>query len=279
MKTSLRVLFLSLATAGTTAQAQFILNGSFEQNGATADVINMVNATWDTLVQNSAAFGDWNGGGPNGGDLDLINSNAYCGLAQHGSWFCALTSGGTDAFSLELSSPLAAGATYSVTFYDRTCAGFGGQGVELGVSNSPSSFGTLVYSGPNPVADVGWTQRLAVFTAPVAGYYLTVRCGGINSGGPWTQVDNFSFNNGESVPENALAAGLSFVVDDASRTLTILGLNADNHDRVLVMDALGRAVLEDGARSTFDLNRMAAGTYTLLLVREQRVLYHRFVLR
>ncbi|QQR85437.1 MAG: hypothetical protein IPJ76_12555 [Flavobacteriales bacterium] len=36
---------------------------------------------------------------------------------------------------------------------------------------------------------------------------------------------------------------------------------------------------EDGARSTFDLSRAAAGTYTLLLVREERVLYHRFVLR
>ena len=279
MTTSLRVLVLSIAVHGTTVQAQSILNGSFEQNSATADVINMVNATWDTLVQNSAAFGDWNGGGPNGGDLDLINSNAYCGLAQHGDWFCALTSGGTDAFSLELSSPLTVGASYSVSFYDRTCNSFGGQAVELGVSNSASSFGTLVYSGPTPVADVGWTQRLAVFTAPLAGMYLTVRCGGINSGAPWTQVDNFSFNNGEGVPENALAAGLSFVVDDAARTLTILGLNAGNHDRVLVMDALGRVLLEDGARSTFDLSRAAAGTYTLLLVREERVLYHRFVLR
>lgn len=53
------------------------------------------------------------------GDMDIITSNAYCGLAQNGAWYVALTGSGTDAISLKLSSPLSAGQTYTISFYDR----------------------------------------------------------------------------------------------------------------------------------------------------------------
>ena len=73
-------------------------------------------------MTNSTAFGNLYGGGANGGDMDIITSNVYCDAPQHGNWYVALTSGGTDAISLSLSSSLIAGNTYSISFYDRSCS-------------------------------------------------------------------------------------------------------------------------------------------------------------
>jgi hypothetical protein len=61
--------------------------------------------------------------------------------------------------------------------------------VEIGLSNSASSFGTLIFSG-TPTSAAEWTQFDYGFVAPVDALFLTVR----NATEPETYafVDNFS---------------------------------------------------------------------------------------
>ncbi len=211
--------------------AQSILNGSFEINTAGTDQLNLQNAQYNSFISNSTAFGDWNGGGPAGGNIDIIGSSDYCGQAQCGNWFVALTSGGTDAISLKLSSPLIAGNTYSISFYDRSCTPFPpGEGVEVGVSNFNNLFGILVYAAPPPVYDAGWTHRMFSFIAPDSAWYVTVRCGGVNHQLPWTQVDNFTVtstcsDNLDLGNDTALCAGNSLLLNAGTSCATYLWLD------------------------------------------------------
>jgi len=208
--------------------AQTILNGSFEINTAGVDQLNLQNAQYNSFMSNSTAFGDWNGGGPGGGNIDIIGSSHYCGQAQCGNWFVALTSGGTDAISLQLSSPLIAGNTYTISFYDRSCTPFPpGEGVEVGVSNLNNHFGTLVYAAPVTAYDAGWTQRIFSFVAPDTALYITVRCGGVSHQLPWTQVDNFTISsscagNLNLGNDTSLCAGGSLLLNAAALCATYL---------------------------------------------------------
>lgn len=188
-----KTLFILLIIFCEESFSQSFLNGDFEINTAGTDQINLFNYQYNSFMSNSVAFGNWNGGGANGGDMDIISSATYCGLAQNGSWYIAFTSGGSDAVSLTLSSPLIAGNSYTFTFYDRICDPYTGSPIQIGVSNVDTTLGTIVYTAPTPVPNVGWTQRTCSFVAPISALYISVSCGGINSGSLWTQVDNFSF--------------------------------------------------------------------------------------
>jgi gliding motility-associated-like protein len=129
------------------------------------------------------------------GNLDIIRSSNYCGGAQNGDWYVALTSGGSDAFSLELSSPLIIGESYSISFYDRSCSPFQGSAIQIGVSETNNNFGDLVYSAPIPTNNTGWSLRTFSFIATTGGLFITVKCNGPNNGQEyWTNVDNFSFD-------------------------------------------------------------------------------------
>lgn len=247
--------------------AQQILNGGFEDNTATADAINLVNSAYNDLMPNSFAFGGWNGGGASGGDLDIISSSDYCGAPQEGSWFVALTSGGSDAFSLTCSPALTEGVSYILTFQDRTCSGWPtGARVEIGLSTVPDDFGTPLYNAPDPVLDGGWTPRSTSFIAPISGAYLTVRCGGPFDGGPWTQVDNFQLSSHTGVPstqENLLRISPMPATDQ----LTLSGLQGLAH-RAVLFDVLGQVVrtwMVQGTSATLDLAGVAPGRYVLQL--------------
>ncbi len=179
----------------TCAHGQVFLNGSFENNTAPGDQINVTNAVYNSLMNNSIAFGSYNGGGPAGGNMDIIGSANYCASpAQDGSWYVALTGGGTDAISLELSSPLVTGNLYTITYFDRH--GFLSNNVPhpfyIGVSTSDTSFGTTVFTSPIPDSCV-WSLRSFSFISPDTCRYITAK---LSAGGPttsWCQLDNFSF--------------------------------------------------------------------------------------
>jgi hypothetical protein len=128
-------LMVVLLFCGITANSQTFLNGNFEKNKANlgVDEINLPNADFNSKMLNTNAFGTY-------GDMDIVNTSTYSGLAQDGSWYVALTGGGSDAIAMELSSPLIAGKTYTISFYDRGSTGFTPQPIQIGVSNSNSSF-------------------------------------------------------------------------------------------------------------------------------------------
>src|SRR5690242_12780899 len=80
------------------ASSQSFLNGSFESNSVSGDQINMTNAAFNAAMANTFAFGSY-------GDMDIITSSTW-GPPQSGSWYVALTGGGTDIITLKASAPL-----------------------------------------------------------------------------------------------------------------------------------------------------------------------------
>jgi len=170
------------------ACSQTFLNGSFENNTAGVDQINLSNPAFNSMMANTFAFGSY-------GDMDIITSGTYCGLAQSGAWYTALTGGATDAITMQLSTPLVSGTSYTITFWDKGCLGFSSSSppVQLGVTNTIGTIGTPVFVGPIPTNGT-WVQRTATFTAPANGLYLSVVLT-TGSTGDWTQIDNFAFSS------------------------------------------------------------------------------------
>ncbi|HOY31832.1 MAG TPA: carbohydrate binding domain-containing protein [Bacteroidales bacterium] len=174
--------------------AQEFINGDFEQTTAPpgVDQINLSNEAFSSMMAHTYAFGTY-------GDMDIINSTVYSGAAQSGAWFVALTGGGTDAISMELTSSLIEGKTYSISFWDKAGAGFIPQEFQIGISTEKNTFGIPVCTAEMPVLAV-WTRRTFSFIAPISGKYITVQLAGITDISKWAQVDNFSFAN----PENEI---------------------------------------------------------------------------
>jgi hypothetical protein len=190
-------IFIVPLLSETMVHSQTFLNGNFEKHTVPygTDEINLSNASFNTKMDNAFAFGTY-------GDVDIISTANYSGLAQDGSWFVALTGGGTDIISMELSSPLVKGNAYTITFWDRASNGFTPQPFQIGVSEVNDAFGTPVYTAELPVSG-SWTQRNCTFVAPVSGKYITVQLSGANNVGDWAHVDNFSFG----APENTVSTG------------------------------------------------------------------------
>ena len=175
------------------SKAQNFMNGSFEINTAGGvDQINMTNSAFNAMMSNVTAIGTWGGGGAGGGDMDIITSSTWGGSgAQNGLYYVGLTGGGSDMITMDLSGPLVGGNTYTLSFYDRSDGGYTANQVEVGLSTSPNSFGTSIYTAPAPVANT-WSLRTVTFVAPFCGAYLSVQQNGAFSGSTWLHVDNFS---------------------------------------------------------------------------------------
>jgi hypothetical protein len=171
------------------AAAQKFLNGSFEDNTASEDLINLSNTAYNDLMANSTSFGSY-------GDVDILNSTRYCGGPHQGKWYVALTGGGTDIISMKLSAPLTKGKKYTISFYDRACStgsAYSHNAIEIGASGNDKSFGSLIYTAPL-AAESEWTERTFTFTAADNFQYITVQQkGGESDLSTWVQVDDFSF--------------------------------------------------------------------------------------
>jgi len=183
-----------------------ILNGDFENNGASSSLYNLSNASFNSLVNNATAFGT-------GEEIDLMTTDSPYGLPpQSGLWKAAIHKSGypyygnDDAFSFTLSSPAVTGQQYALSFYAQivgTSDNPGNGDVQVGLSGSSTAFGTLVFAG-TPATN-GWSHLAATFTAPVNGLYLTVQIDpGANP--TWVHIDNFSLM---AIPEPETFALLS----------------------------------------------------------------------
>jgi len=168
--------------------SQVFLNGDFEHNSASGDMINMSNAECNQKVRDVHSFGTY-------GDVDIIRSSAYGGSgAKNGTWYLGLTGGGTDIVALTLSAPLVAGKNYSISYYDRKTSGYVVSPIQIGLSTSNNNFGTVLNTATDLAILNVWTKRTFTFTAPNNGQYITVQMqsGDIQT---WVNVDNFVFNN------------------------------------------------------------------------------------
>ncbi len=152
------------------AQANMILNGGFETNTAITTSPNVPNATLNTMISNFTAFGS-------GNEIDLVTTGGF-GIAPHGGdWKIGMNSqvgAPYDALSLDLSSSISSGSSYDLQlFLAGESAGTLGP-VEVGISSSATSFGTLVYSA-TPTSSTAWDQFDFTFVAPNNATYLTFR--------------------------------------------------------------------------------------------------------
>ena len=194
----LGLVVVGLLAASSNANANLVINGSFEDNSAAGNVYNPTNAQFNALVPNVTAFGVRQG-------MDLQTVGSPYGLApQDGDWKVSPASdqgGDVEAFSMGLGSALVAGTSYTLSFYiERLFSGvFDGGSVEVGLSNSSTDFGTLIAGATAPLS--GWLLSTTDFSAPFAATYLTVRV--TNASDSWVGLDNFSLIRAStpSVPE------------------------------------------------------------------------------
>lgn len=237
------LVFIFLFVIKENCNAQNFLNGSFEINTCGGfDQINIMNSQFDAFMSNTYAFGTWGGGGPGGGDMDIIQSATWGGSgAESGSWYVALTGGGTDMFAMELCSPLIAGNTYTMSYWDRVDASYISLPTQVGLSTTNNSFGTVIYTAPVPPTSNTWVQRTFTFVAPVSGLYVTVQQTGIVSGSNWCHVDNFSFISSSNTVTTAPILGSPFCACGSINVpFTSTGtFNAGNIYTALLSDATG----------------------------------------
>jgi hypothetical protein len=165
------------------AMAQSIINGSFENNSGSC-LVGLTNSAYSAAMYNSVAFGT-------AGQLDILNDPCSYGFAQDGTWFIGMAVDNsntlTDAFSLELSTPMTAGNEYTLSFYNRKHASYNTNMIEIGISDTDTVFGTQVYVAPVP--GLSWDLNTVTFTPAFNAQYITVRTIAGTYG--WNHVDNF----------------------------------------------------------------------------------------
>ncbi|GJM32209.1 MAG: hypothetical protein DHS20C18_12100 [Saprospiraceae bacterium] len=179
----IQLVLLVFAGLSFPLSGQQILNGSFEGSNLECG-IDLSNAEFTNAVPQVVGFGEKN-------ELDIMTASCNFGGAQNGVHFVGLKAkaGITDAIGLELSEPLVPGQNYTVQFHEKIGAlNNAPVRLSIGVTNSPTSHGELVFS----VFDLGadWTKHEFQFSPPFNATYITVI---IETGGEaWVFVDHFS---------------------------------------------------------------------------------------
>lgn len=210
----------------TFVSGQSFLNGNFEINTVPAFscAYNLDNATFNSMISNTIGYGG-------GGELDIIHTSCTYGTAQNGNWYVAMAYPSMgDAFTMQLSSPLVAGNTYYMCYYD-TGADVSGccpptASVQIGVSTSSIAQGTVVYTSPVPAIN-SWNQRSFSFVAPNNGQFISVSI----TAWRWTHVDNFLIGN---VPSCVILSSSfsDFNVQNKGNFTNEVSWNAENEEQV-----------------------------------------------
>ena len=195
---------LLLACAFTIkAQANLVLNGSFEFNTATAcySPFNNNNEYNNTIVYSKSYGDDYTVGVFKLPCLACSPPILWGGEAKEGDWVLLL-----DGFheiiivpppldttvhnikqgkvSLALDSPLLGAKRYKLTFYAKSpptdiptpfCLTKKGNYVEVGISNNDTTFGTHLLT--TPLADTSWQEYTYVFETQNSEEYITIQAG------------------------------------------------------------------------------------------------------
>ncbi|MCZ6765888.1 MAG: hypothetical protein O7D32_03065 [bacterium] len=180
-----------VAQSSVRVLTNLILNGDFENSTFTPGCnFNQSNASITAGLANITAYGAAT-------EIDEMSNGTSCGFAgppQSGTVKLAIhrqsVGGSTDEFSFLLSSAVVAGTAYDISFYSWSDLSFDPDvgWVEIGLSSSAASFGTLAFSGTS--GTTGWVLSSGTFTAPVNATYLTARV--TASAEAWIHIDNFT---------------------------------------------------------------------------------------
>src|SRR5690606_23420362 len=144
-----------------------------------------------------------------GGASEIDMSPAHAGGPHDGSYAVSLHTKSfntdlRDAFSFDLSAPMVAGREYTVEFWASRVDFFPGT-LEIGISDSATDFGTLVYTTPS-ITVSQYSLFSHTFTATMDAAYLTGRSG--SDPDSFVVVDAFSLTAVPvPLPGAALAGG------------------------------------------------------------------------
>lgn len=212
--------------------AQTILNGSFETNNQNCGY-NLTNTVFNQSVPPHTAFGSQS-------EIDVINNNCGYGDAADGNDFIGLYSNmGSDSLALKLSAALDPGLTYTLQFYDKNGrgAGISTAKVQIGLSQSPDTFGDLLYEGP--LTRFEWNLREVVFRPDAPYQYITATVS--STAEEWVFLDGFTFACPviDLGPDTALCTveAVELLVDP---DFDQINWSTGSHDPVIRVDAPGQ---------------------------------------
>lgn len=185
MKTQLTILTL-FCLFQFASSAQTFLNGSFETTTASvACNYNMSNAGFNAVMSNTNGYGV-------GQELDILINGCYVTGIPDGIRAVGLAAN-YDEMALQLSTPLVAGTSYTISFWTYGETSFRVLGnLEIGVSMNNSTFGNSV-AVVSP-ASLAWTNHVITFTPTINATHVTVR-NVLDGVIHWNHVDNFVIVN------------------------------------------------------------------------------------
>lgn len=256
-------LFFILLSFTPIIYGQTFLNGDFENNSVTNCMLNNItNAQFNALMNDVKGIGLTE-------TIDIFYDTDCVGYgsAQSGDYFVSVENNSVDstqstAISLKLSSALQVGEIYSLSFYDK-----GPGSIVIGVSDTDSSFGSVIYNSPT-VVNI-WTLRTVTFTAPLTGEYITVKYGSF-SGGAF--VDNFIMSNVLGIDGQTGIENLKIFPNPFSNQLTFTSSTNENLT-IYLYDLLGNQILQQSFLNSTTINteQLADGIYFYELENSNRI--------
>lgn len=260
--------------------AQTIINGNFESNSVTDCDYNNTNLTFNTKVTNVYSFGAGDVSGPGGfqGEVDIQKNNCFV-TPQSGNWCLGISASNNlvndaDAIALQLTSNLIIGQSYQLSFYvygnTTLMPAITVSTVKIGISNSNTSFGNLIYTA-TPTANI-WKNFTFSFVATQNSNYLTVS----NSiGNPsWNQIDNFKLINSLNVINHKLAI-FNIYPNPFSDYANIDFSTILENSTILIYNCLGIEVQQiknlSGKNAILNRNNLPEGLYLLQITHNNQI--------
>ncbi|MEP7169719.1 MAG: T9SS type A sorting domain-containing protein [Bacteroidota bacterium] len=259
--------FLSIAGFAicTSAHSQnLIINGSFENNTATGNTLNLTTA-WSSTVSDCFEV--------DGGSMDLITSNS-CGVPSDGNWFVTCSPQNSLwpylAFSFKLYAPIIAGASYTLTFDKRYC-GPNSSPIDIGISDDSTMLGTFIHTFAAPLVNT-WATETYIFQALSAAKYLTVNVG-VSGGTGTIGLDNFSLQSIVTGIYTFADEKLKLFFNPSNKILTASFPKIASEKEITIYNAIGASVyqssiipIESEQKSEIDLSALTKGIYIVCLL-------------
>lgn len=259
------------------AQSQNFANGSFEQNSVRCG-FNLTNDSFNVRCAGVHAFGA-------ASQLDLIKDSCGYGLAQDGRYFLGLavdTAGQHDALSLNLTTPIIAGKSYQLSWYERKVAGYATTSYGFFGSIDSSTNGGFGVAISAPPTDTMWHMRTQTFTALASYKYITVQTSGNTYS--WVHLDNLKLSPIQTGIETNTTSALQLrAYPNPASTLLHFELagTIGKCVNIRLLDIIGRTVFERAKPldklEEINLSAIPTGSYTLHILYEGEDVYRHII--
>lgn len=259
------VLLLLLAACPAIAPAQSLVNGGFEESLSNTCAYNLFNEEFNEVMTSVTAFGNTPHDGGFGETDVLVNGCLAGPYSGERAVMIACEATTTDRLALALTEPLQAGTTYRFGLQAMAWTQWNPvvHAIEVGVSNSPTSFGTPV--GTLMPESMEWVRMELDFTPAQSAAYITLRVvlDGVNGS---VIIDDLVVESTASISDDPFATApllRSTVLVDA---LEYIGTDAGD---LQLLDRSGRTLRHFRLMGPAELSvaDLPAGGYLVLFTR------------